>query len=133
MNIDPGLKERMKALLGGKTVTKRRVEKLLEELEQARILTGEGDTAPATSGEPVEEARPSVAGPIESATELLAVRREVSPDGNGDDDEDDDISKPWDVPAKEPAAVAAPPQPPLFQDPAMQMMYDLLKSQQQET
>jgi len=46
MNIDPGLKERMKALLGGKNVTRRRVEKLLEELEQARILTGGEEAAP---------------------------------------------------------------------------------------
>lgn len=124
MNLDTGLKERVKSLLGGRNVTKRRLEMLLEEVAQARLLReappievdpptpGPGDMRPLTPLADPVDALP-LPGPDE--------------DENENENEDEDLSTPFEIPArpKMPVTVAAAP---LFADPEKQLMYEMLQS-----
>lgn len=124
MNLDPGLKERVKSLIGGRNVTKKRLETLLDEVEQARLLR---------EGPPVEMDPPilapgdvvTLAPPVENTGALPL----AGPDEDGDPD--DDLSKPFEAPER-PAMPLTVPAPPLFADPEKQLMYEMLQGMRAE-
>ena len=129
MNLDPGLKERIKGLLGGKNVTKRRMETLVEELEQARLLREADPGGPSNPHVGIPQVPPPfeemVAAPGMNPAPRVAALPLPGPD-EPEEEDDDDISTPFDVPAREPVVTLPPP--PMFQDPEKQLMYELLQS-----
>lgn len=124
MNLDPGLKERVKSLIGGRNVTKKRLETLLDEVEQARLLREgprvEMDPPILAPGDVV-----TLAPPVENTGALPL----AGPDEDGDPD--DDLSKPFEAPERPAMPLTVPPAP-LFADPEKQLMYEMLQAMRAE-